>query len=155
MRRQFFIAVGLALAGVVFAAPVPKSKDIDPGKTWEFPDLEAKGWVKCDSGLKVWDVKEGDGDAVKAGANVKVNYVGWLTDGKKFDSSVDRQQPLTFGLNQVIKGWGEGVVGMKPGGIRRLTIPSELAYGKRGVPGTIPGDATLVFVIEYLGPGDK
>ena len=155
MRRSLF-TVGLVLAGVVaVAAPVPKSGTVDPGKTWEFPDPDSKGWQKRDSGLKVWDVKEGDGDEVKVGANVKVHYVGWLTDGTKFDSSIDRKDPLTFGLNQVIKGWGEGMVGMKPGGVRRLTIPAELGYGKRGAGKAIPGDSTLVFVIEYIGPGDK
>lgn len=154
MRLHFAGVIGLALAGAAFAAPVPKptSGKVDPGKPWEFPDLESKGWEKRESGLKVWDVKEGEGDAVKAGDTVKVKYTGWLTDGKKFDGGEDKPA-ITFGLNQVIKGWGEGVVGMKPGGIRRLSIPPELAYGTRGVPGTIPADATLVFVIEYVGPG--
>lgn len=153
MRRRFFVVVGLALAGVVFAAPVPKSKDIDPGKTWEFPNLESKGWEKKDSGLKVWDLKEGEGTEVKAGDAVKVKYIGWLTDGKKFDGNPDLA--MTLSLNTVIKGWQEGMVGMKPGGVRRLAVPSELAYGKRGLPGAIPAEATLVFVIEYQGPGDK
>lgn len=153
MRLRFAGVIGLALAGAVFAAPVPKTPGkIDPGKPWEFPDLESKEWKKLESGLKVWDVTEGDGEAVKAGDTVKVKYAGWLTDGKKFDGGEDKPA-VAFGLNQVIKGWQEGEVGMKPGGVRRLSIPRELAYGKRGAGGQIPGDATLVFVIEYIGPG--
>lgn len=100
----------------------------------------------------MWDVKEGEGEEVKAGATVLVKYTGWLTDGKKFDGGEDKTS-VPLPLNAVIKGWGEGVVGMKPGGIRRLSIPPELGYGKRGVPGSIPSDATLVFVIEYVGLG--
>jgi FKBP-type peptidyl-prolyl cis-trans isomerase len=154
--RSCHAVVVLALAGVVFAAPVPKPSDkVDPGKPWDFPDLDSKGWEKKESGLKVWDVKEGEGAAVTAGATVTVSYVGWLTDGNKFDSSLEHRAPPAFPLNQVIKGWQEGMIGMKPGGIRRLSIPPELAYGKRGAPGQIPGDATLVFVVEYIGPGDK
>ncbi len=117
---------------------------------FKFPDLEAKDWKKLENGMKVWDVKEGKGDAVKAGAKVEVHYVGWLTNGKQFDSSKDTGKTITFGLKQVIEGWGQGVPGMKPGGVRRLVIPSELGYGKQGAGGVIPGDATLVFVIELI-----
>jgi FKBP-type peptidyl-prolyl cis-trans isomerase len=152
--RPRLVVVVLALAGVVFAAPVPKpSGKVDPGKPWEFPDLDLKGWEKKESGLKVWDVKVGEGAAVTAGATVTVSYVGWLTDGKKFDSSLEHRAPPTFPLNQVIKGWQEGMIGMKPGGIRRLVIPPDMAYGKNGAGNQIPGDATLVFVIEYVWPG--
>ena len=156
MPLRFVGVIGLALAGAVaFAAPVPKPKPgkVDPGKPWEFPDVESKGWEERKSGLKVWDVKEGDGDEVTAGGSVVVNYVSWLTDGKKFDSSIDRNEPSKFRLDGLIKGWQEGMVGMKPGGVRRLMIPPELAYGKRGAGNLVPGDATLVFVIEYIGPG--
>ena len=115
------------------------------------PDLNAKEWKKTDSGLEMWDVKEGKGDAVKAGGRVKVHYSGWLTDEKAtmFDSSVKRGQPATFGLDQVIKGWTEGIPGMKPGGVRRLKIPANLAYGAAGRPG-IPPNSTLVFEVELL-----
>lgn len=155
MRPLIAKAIGvLILAGAVFAAPVPKSKGIDPGKTWEFPDLDSKGWEKKDSGLKIWDLKEGEGDEVKAGAQVKAKYAMWLTDGKLTDGG-EAKPAIAFPLSNLIKGWQEGMVGMKPGGIRRLVIPPEMAYGVRGQPGRIPGDATLVFVIEYLGPGDK
>jgi FKBP-type peptidyl-prolyl cis-trans isomerase len=114
------------------------------------PDLSAKEWKRLDSGLEVWDVKEGNGDAVKAGGRVKVHYTGWLTDGKVFDSSVQSGKPIEFGLNQVIQGWQEGIPGMKPGGVRRLKIPSNMGYGDRGYPPVIPGGATLVFEVELL-----
>ena len=116
-----------------------------------FPDLNAAGWQKQPSGLETWDVTEGQGEAAKPGGRVKVHYTGWLTTGKKFDSSVDRGQPIEFGLNQVIRGWQEGIPGMKPGGVRRLKIPGELAYGKRGAGRDIPPDATLVFEVQLLG----
>jgi FKBP-type peptidyl-prolyl cis-trans isomerase len=105
------------------------------------------------SGLKYEDVKQGTGDAATAGKNVSVHYTGWLTNGTKFDSSKDRGQPFEFPLGggRVIKGWDEGVQGMKVGGVRKLTIPPSLGYGSRGAGGVIPPDATLVFEVELLG----
>jgi FKBP-type peptidyl-prolyl cis-trans isomerase FkpA len=116
------------------------------------PPVTGKAVTTAD-GLKYWDVKVGTGATATAGHKVKVHYTGWLTNGKKFDSSVDRKEPFGFqlGAGQVIKGWDEGVAGMKVGGKRRLEIPSALAYGDRGVGGgLIPPKSTLLFDVELL-----
>ena len=106
-----------------------------------------------DSGLKYEDLAIGDGDTAEAGQQVSVHYTGWLTDGSKFDSSVDRNQPFDFALGRglVIRGWDEGVAGMKVGGKRKLTIPPQLGYGAQGAGGVIPPNAVLVFEVELLG----
>lgn len=105
--------------------------------------------------LKIEEQVAGTGAVAAAGQKVKVHYTGWLTDGKKFDSSVDRGDPFQFvlGKGQVIQGWDQGVQGMKVGGKRKLTIPPELGYGSRGFPGAIPPNSTLVFEVELLGVG--
>jgi len=101
--------------------------------------------------LKIEDIVEGSGTEAKSGDTVQVHYTGWLEDGTKFDSSVDRDEPFEFtlGQGQVIQGWDAGVIGMKVGGQRKLTIPSQLAYGPQG-RGSIPPNATLIFDIELL-----
>jgi len=104
------------------------------------------------SGLEIEDQIVGDGEEAVAGQTVEVHYTGWLVDGTKFDSSHDRNQTFSFklGAGQVISGWDQGVAGMKEGGVRKLTIPSSLAYGDRGVPGVIPPGATLLFEVELI-----
>lgn len=140
------VAVSLGLAMSAQAAETKKSGK-DHAKA-----AETKGLTQVTE-LKIEDMKVGTGTEAKSGKQVKVHYTGWLTDGKKFDSSVDRGQPFQFalGAGMVIKGWDQGVSGMKVGGKRKLTIPSDLAYGPRGAGGLIPPNATLVFEVELLG----
>lgn len=108
--------------------------------------------VTTASGLIIEDLVIGSGEAAQAGRGVRVHYTGWLTTGEKFDSSKDRNEPFGFPLGEshVIPGWDEGVAGMQPGGVRRLTIPPALAYGEDGAGGVIPPNATLVFEVELL-----
>jgi FKBP-type peptidyl-prolyl cis-trans isomerase len=137
------LALALLLARPSFSVPLFDSKD-DPD--------EAKA-TKTKSGLKYFDSKTGDGTEAVSGKTVEVHYTGWLkSNGKKFDSSVDRGKPFSFtlGAGMVIKGWDEGVAGMKVGGKRKLFIPAELAYGKRGAGDVIPADADLIFEVELL-----
>ncbi len=105
------------------------------------------------SGLEYVETKAGTGAQAKAGDTVRVHYTGKLTNGKKFDSSVDRGDPLEFklGVGRVIKGWDEGIALMKVGGTATLTIPPQLAYGERGAGGVIPANATLIFDVELVG----
>lgn len=102
--------------------------------------------------VQIEDIKKGSGPQVKEGDHVVIHYTGWLEDGTKFDSSVDRKQPFEtpIGVGYVIKGWDIGVLGMQVGGKRKLTIPHELGYGKYGAGNAIPGFATLIFEVELL-----
>jgi FKBP-type peptidyl-prolyl cis-trans isomerase FkpA len=141
------LAVVALLVALVSAPRVTLAGAADgPSKT------TGKG-TKTASGLQYWDLKKGTGAVAKAGDSVKVHYTGWLTDGKKFDSSVDRNEPFEFklGAGMVIPGWDQGVAGMKVGGKRQLRIPPDLGYGARGAGGAIPPNATLVFDVELLG----
>ena len=149
----FVLAVGVLLT-VGGSSPAQDKKD--DKKKQERPKLDAKEWKKLDSGLEVWDVKEGKGDEAKGGAKVTVHYTGWFTDekAKMFDSSRTEGEPATFTLKTgpggVIGGWVEGIPGMKPGGVRRLKIPANLAYGEKGHPAGIPPNAVLVFEVELI-----
>lgn len=109
--------------------------------------------VTTSTGLEYWEIKKGTGALAQAGKKVSVQYTGWLTDGKEFDSSLDVGDPIQFelGTGQVIKGWDEGIAGMKVGGKRQLRIPAALGYGARGFGSSIPPNATLIFDVELVG----
>jgi FKBP-type peptidyl-prolyl cis-trans isomerase FkpA len=145
IRQSAFLVLLLAFAACfVFAQSKPDNSS--PTKVTGKPKMML-------GGLEYWDIKDGTGPAAKNGQTVTVHYTGWLTNGKKFDSSLDRGQPFTvqpLGSAPVIKGWNEGLVGMKVGGKRQLRIPPELAYGDRGAGGVIPPNATLIFDIEVV-----
>lgn len=107
--------------------------------------------TKTASGLQYWDIKEGTGPVAQEGQTAKMHYTGWLTSGKKFDSSIGgKPYGFKIGAGEVIKGWDEGVVGMKVGGKRQLRIPPSLAYGDKGYPGVIPPDSTLIFDVQLM-----
>jgi FKBP-type peptidyl-prolyl cis-trans isomerase len=141
------LASFLCIAGALSAAAqaAQESKPMEP--------TTAPKEVTTASGLRYTDLKAGSGAEAKTGNVVEVHYTGWLENGTKFDSSHDRNQPFRFklGAGQVIRGWDEGVAGMKIGGKRKLVIPAELGYGRTGAGGVIPPGATLVFEVELLG----
>jgi peptidylprolyl isomerase len=145
IRRSLVIVavlVGMCSVSAMAAQEQPGAKEKSPSaKT-----------VTTASGLKYTDVKVGSGASPVKGKQVKVHYTGTLENGKKFDSSVDRNEPFVFviGVGQVIPGWDEGVMGMKVGGKRKLIIPSKLGYGARGAGGDIPPNATLLFDVELI-----
>lgn len=114
--------------------------------------IDTAAMTTTPTGLKIQDVKVGEGAEATSGSTAVVHYTGWLTDGKKFDSSRDRGRPFDFqiGAGQVIPGWDQGVAGMKVGGQRKLVIPADLGYGEMGAPPVIPPGATLVFDVELL-----
>lgn len=137
-----FAAMSLALALIVLGGACTKKTDTASTDT-------ANSKVE---GLKIEELKKGDGPVATSGKTVTVHYTGYLTNGTKFDSSHDRNQPFTFNLGsgQVIQGWEKGVEGMKVGEKRKLTIPPELGYGESGAGNVIPPNATLVFEVELL-----
>jgi peptidylprolyl isomerase len=156
------VALGVAILSVAFgsvftlsqtAPPAKKPKVANARPNTKAPTTVTGDGVKTESGLQYWDIVVGTGAVAKEGDRVRVHYTGWLATGKKFDSSVDGGRPFTFALGngEVIRGWDEGIAGMKVGGKRQLRIPPELGYGDAGTPdGTIPSNATLIFDVQLL-----
>ncbi len=146
--------IAIVLTALLLYAQTATHKPVQAVRPNTYAPTKVTGdGVKTESGLQYWDIKVGVGAIAKTGDKVKVHYTGWLTTGKKFDSSVDANQPFDFtiGAGDVIKGWDEGVTGMKVGGKRQLRIPPELGYGATGTPGgPIPPNATLIFDIRLL-----
>ncbi len=150
MRRNFVLLFGL-LTAFGMASGCGGEKTAAPSNS--APQKVSGSPTTTATGLQYWDIVAGNGPTAVPGSTVKVHYSGFLTDGTKFDSSRDRGEPFSFplGAGQVIKGWDEGVAGMKVGGQRQLRIPPALGYGAQGAGGTIPPNATLVFDVELLG----
>ena len=153
MRRAiiFLFLAAFLPAGLLFAQSMDKKPAEKTGDAAKSAPAKPKT-VTTRSGLKYIDLVVGTGAMPKSGSTVVVHYTGWLTNGKKFDSSVDRGEPFSFvlGRGQVIQGWDEGVASMPLGRKPKLTIPPGLGYGSRGYPGAIPGNATLIFEVELL-----
>ncbi len=158
MKRLHFISAGLAVCALiaadsfVLAWPFKHESNNQSQQVYPLgPDTE--GLYTTRTGLKFKDISKGEGARPLSGQTVVVHYTGWLTNGQKFDSSVDRGQPFEFaiGAGKVIKGWDEGVKGMNIGGKRHLVIPPQLGYGAKGSSGSIPPNATLVFDVQLLG----
>jgi hypothetical protein len=151
-RIAILVVVLLLVAGVVFLvyynSRPQQNTSIQPAVG--LPDIS--GLTTTTSGLQLKDVTVGTGAEAQAGDTVFVHYTGWLTDGTKFDSSLDRGQPFSFplGAGRVIAGWDEGVAGMKEGGKRILVIPADLGYGAGGAGDVIPPNAVLIFEVELL-----
>lgn len=144
-RILIVVVVIIAIAASAFL--IYNSQKSTPAQTTSGGEM-----ITTASGLQYEDLVIGEGAQAQSGDTVSVHYTGWLEDGTKFDSSLDRNQPFSFtlGMGEVIRGWDEGVAGMNGGGKRRLVIPPELAYGPQGAGGVIPPNATLIFEVELL-----
>jgi len=150
--KTLILAIALLALAVQIAAQTTPAKKAPAAPAASGPTKVTGEPTKTASGLEYWDIKVGAGAVAQSGKHVKVDYTGWLTNGKKFDSSVGTGRPFDFvlGGRQVIKGWDEGIVGMKVGGKRQLRIPPDLAYGAAGYPPIIPANSTLVFDVELV-----
>src|SRR5512140_121443 len=140
------------IAIVLFLFLIAPPTVIGGGQSDSGPTKVEGAPITLPDGLQYWDIAVGKGTSAAKGKRVRVQYTGWLLDGKKFDSSLDAGRPFVFtlGAGQVIQGWDEGVLGMREGGKRQLRIPPALAYGEDGSPPNIPGNATLVFDIQLI-----
>ena len=152
MAKNLVIVAMIFIVAAAFAQ-TPAHKPVHPVRPNTNAPTKVTGeGVKADSGLQYWDIKVGTGAVAETGQTVMVHYTGWLTSGKKFDSSVGKApfEVTPLGNAPVIKGWNEGILGMKVGGKRQLRIPPDLAYGADGYPGAIPPNATLIFDVQLL-----
>ena len=159
MYRTIFILALIAVVSVTLIAQTATKKKAATTGAAHRAAPAASGPTKVTgegtttpSGLQYWDIKPGTGATAENGKVVKMEYTGWLTNGKKFDSNVGSKEPFTvhLGAGEVIKGWDEGIAGMKVGGKRQLKIPPRLAYGEQGYPGAIPPSSTLIFDVKLL-----
>jgi FKBP-type peptidyl-prolyl cis-trans isomerase len=150
MRLKTTLIILLTLSITLLAQTKKPAKAAD--KKVEGPTAVTGKPTTTPSGLEYWDIKKGSGKLAEKGKKVSVHYTGWLTNGKEFDSSRDAGEPIQFdlGTGQVIKGWDEGIAGMKVGGKRQLRIPPALGYGPRGFGSSIPPNSTLVFDVELM-----
>jgi FKBP-type peptidyl-prolyl cis-trans isomerase len=151
MKSLILAITLLAVAGLIAAQTAPAQK-AEAKHAISGPTKVTGAPTKTASGLEYWDIKVGAGAIAQSGQHVKVDYTGWLTNGKKFDSSVGTGHPFDFmlGAGQVIKGWDEGIAGMKVGGKRQLRIPPDLAYGDKGFTTVIPPNSTLIFDVQLV-----
>ena len=150
MKNHAMVVIAVACSLSVFAQTATKPAHSTAHRASGPTKVTGEG-VKTASGLQYWDIRIGTGAEAKPGSHVKVHYTGWLTSGKKFDSSVGSPPfDFTIGQGEVIKGWDEGVAGMKVGGKRQLKIPPQLAYGEDGHPPQIPPNSTLIFDVTLV-----